>query len=189
MVERARTLGFELAGEQLDQVFSRFKRLADSKQRIFDADIEVLITGSQTKVAGPWRFKSFKVDSGIGAAALPTAAVALEHEDGTSAREAAIGDGPLDATFKALLRATGIDLELRGIAVRSITEGEDAQGEAEVRASFDGRELSGHGVSTDIVVACAEALLQIVNRVARQMATADDAAANALPAAIRTSAA
>ncbi len=172
VVERARTLGFELQGEQLDQVFARFKQLADRKKRIFDADIEALITGSQTKVAGPWRFKSFKVDSGIGDAALPTAAVALANEDGSVAQEAAIGDGPLDATFKALQRATGTEMTLKGIAVRSITEGEDAQGEAEVRAIFNGQELSGHGVSTDIVVACAEALLQIINRIARRKSQA-----------------
>ncbi len=168
VVERARALGFELSGNQLDQVFAGFKRLADQKKRIFDADIEALIAGTKSRIGGPWRFRSLKVDSGIGDAALPTAAVSLEHENGQTAQEAAIGDGPLDAAFKALVRATGITLDLRGIAVRSISEGEDAQGEAEVRASFDGKELSGHGISTDIVVACAEALLQIINRIARR---------------------
>jgi len=51
--------------------------------------------------------------------------------------------------------------------MRSISLGEDAQGEASIRATVDGVEFSGHGLSTDIVAACAEALLEIINRAIR----------------------
>jgi 2-isopropylmalate synthase len=53
------------------------------------------------------------------------------------------------------------------LAMRSISLGEDAQGEANMRAKVDGVEYSGHGLSTDIVAACAEALLEVVNRAIR----------------------
>ena len=63
---------------------------------------------------------------------------------------------------------------MSSLAVRSVTAGEDAQGEAEVRALWGEEELKGHGVSTDIVAASAQALMEIINRVARRMERAGD---------------
>ena len=77
-----------------------------------------------------------------------------------------MGDGPVDALFQCIDRITGIEVTLRDYRVRSITTGEDAQGEAQVEVEYDGRVLSGRGVSTDIMEASAQAYLQIVNRIA-----------------------
>src|SRR5258705_68686 len=77
------------------------------------------------------------------------------HQDGTILREAAVGDGPVDAVFKAIERITGIELTLQDYRVRSVSVGEDAQGEASVEALYQGKALSGRAVSTDIIEASA----------------------------------
>ena len=81
-----------------------------------------------------------------------------------------MGDGPIDAVFKCIERITGIELKLRDYRVRNITMGEDAQGEALVEVEYDGKVLTGRGVSTDIIDASAQAFLQVVNRVALRTA-------------------
>ena len=88
------------------------------------------------------------------------------HQDGTLHREANIGDGPVDAVFKTIERITGVTVTLRDFQVRSVTVGEDAQGEAQIEAELNGRILRGRAVSTDIIEASALAFLQVINRIA-----------------------
>ena len=94
----------------------------------------------------------------------------LEHDSGEQHDEAAVGDGPIDATFKALERATEMSVELIHFDVRSVTMGEDAQGEATVTARWGEFSYRGRAVSTDIVEAGAEALLEVLNRALRAQA-------------------
>jgi 2-isopropylmalate synthase len=96
----------------------------------------------------------------------------LKHSDGRVIKEAAVGDGPVEASFKALERATGIVMELRNFEVRSVTTGEDAQGEVTVTVEYNGQSYRGLGVSTDIVEAGALAYLDVINRICRRTATA-----------------
>ncbi len=91
----------------------------------------------------------------------------LAHEDGTTSTHTGEGDGPVEAMVHALEQVTETEIAVLNLAMRSISLGEDAQGEATIRATVDGVEYSGTGLSTDIVAACAEALLEIVNRAIR----------------------
>ena len=81
---------------------------------------------------------------------------------------AAVGDGPVEAAFTALERASGIDLDLKNFEVRSVSIGEDAQGEVTVTVEYNGQSYRGNGVSTDTVEAAARAYLEVINRVARR---------------------
>jgi 2-isopropylmalate synthase len=103
-----------------------------------------------------------------GTGAIAAAAVRMRHADGQIVDEASVGDGPVEAAFKALERATGISLDLRNFELRSATTGDDAQGEVTVTVSENGQCHRGHGVSTDIVEAGALAYLDVINRVCRQ---------------------
>ena len=78
------------------------------------------------------------------------------------------GDGPVDALFKAIEAITGIKPKLRDYQLRSVTTGEDAQGEAIVETEYEGQSFRGRSVSTDIVEASARAFLQVVNRILRE---------------------
>ncbi|MEJ2534144.1 MAG: 2-isopropylmalate synthase [Gammaproteobacteria bacterium] len=167
VIDRARAMGYELEEQDIEGVMERFKELADRKKRIFDSDLEAIITGSQTGMIGPWSLQWLSVVSRVSGEEEPTASLTLAHESGSTATETGEGDGPVDAIVKALEAITGYDIEVLNLSMRSISLGEDAQGESSMRARVDGVEYSGHGLSTDIVAACAEALLEIINRAGR----------------------
>jgi 2-isopropylmalate synthase len=99
-----------------------------------------------------------------GTTALPAAAVCLRHRDGRRLQDAACGDGPVDAVFKTIERVAGVTVKTRDYQVRSVSVGEDAQGEARVEVEFDGRVVRGLAVSTDIIEASAQAFVQAINR-------------------------
>ena len=75
------------------------------------------------------------------------------------------GDGPVDAAFKAIEAATGINVALRKFEVRGVTEGEDAQGEAVVYVEYNQRTYRGSSVSTNIVESSTKAFLEVINRI------------------------
>src|SRR5205807_1744366 len=120
--------------------------------------------------SGPalWTLEAVTCNAGSGT--IPSAAVCLWHKDGTIHREAVLGDGPVDAVFKAIEGITGITVELRDFRIRSVTVGEDAQGEAHIEAVSNGRAVTGRAVSTDIIEASALAFLQVINRIATRKA-------------------
>lgn len=166
--DRLRQLGFELDEPALNQAFAAFKTLADRKKEVFDADLEAIAMGARGDEIGPWRLLSMQISGEIGHGASPTAKVKLSHEDGRVVQESASGDGPVHALFSAIERVTEFRHELREYHVRSLTEGEDAQGEARVKIHADGRDYHGRAVSTDVLEASALALIEVVNRVERR---------------------
>ncbi|HET7301280.1 MAG TPA: 2-isopropylmalate synthase [Oleiagrimonas sp.] len=167
--ERLGELGFTPDANELDRIFARFKQLADRKREVYDGDLEALALGRDPEAAGPWRIAQLNTISHFGGGA--SASVALHHEDGHETSEAAIGDGPVDAVLRALQRATGEALELVDFKVDAVSQGGDAQGRAVLDVRHADRRWRGHGFSTDIVEAAAQAALDVVNRIARSDTT------------------
>jgi 2-isopropylmalate synthase len=161
--QRVRELGYHLDEGQLQRVFESFKVLADRKKEVYDADIEALCEAQIHQGPALWTLEAVTCNAGSGT--VPSAAVCLWHRDGSIVRDATVGDGPIDAVFKAIERITGVDVKLKEYVVRSVTVGEDAQGEAQVEGEFDGRTVRGRAVSTDIIEASALAFLQVINRI------------------------
>jgi 2-isopropylmalate synthase len=162
--QRVRDLGYHLDDAQFQKVFEGFKALADRKKVIYDGDIEALAEFQIHDAPQLWKLDSFHVSAGTGT--LPMAAVCLQHRDGRKMHDAACGDGPIDAVFQTIERITEVSVTLRDFQVRSVTVGEDAQGEAHVEVVYNGKVQHGRAVSTDIVEASAQAFLQAINRVA-----------------------
>lgn len=160
---RLSQLGFQPAEDELDRVFAHFKALADQKKEIFDADLEELMGGLHGPKGGRWSLVSLHAVSATSTA--PSAAVCLQLRDGSRREDAAVGDGPVDAVFKAIERIVNVKLKLRSYQVRNMTPGEDAQGEVLLEVDHEGRIYRGRGVATDIVLASAQAFLEVVNRV------------------------
>jgi 2-isopropylmalate synthase len=166
--QRVLDLGYHLNEEQLQKVFDGFKALADRKKVIYNADVEAL---AEAQIhSGPVLWTLEAVTCNAGSATIPSAAVCLWHQDGTIVRQASLGDGPVDAVFKAIEQITGIEVQLRDYRIRSVTVGEDAQGEAHIEAEYNGRVINGRAVSTDIIESSALAFLQVINRIALRMA-------------------
>ena len=169
--ERVAQLGFAPDEARLDKAFEEFKKLADRKKELFDADIEAIIMNTEGGRSGPWTMLTLHTSAGTDV--LASAAVSLRHEDEHVVEEAAEGDGPIEAAFKAIEKATGIEMALKNFEVRSVTVGDDAQGEVTVTLEYNGRSYRGNGISTDIVEAGALAFLEVINRVCRRVASGD----------------
>jgi 2-isopropylmalate synthase len=161
--ERVRELGFELDEEEFGRVFTRFKTLADLKKELFDGDIEALVLQVEGGTSGPWTLERLRTEATSGEAAC--AVVELAHVDGRRIKQTASGDGPVDAALTAIEQAIGLPVRLRKFEVRSVSEGEDAQGEALVTVECDGRTYRGSSVSTNIVESGVRAFLEVVNRI------------------------
>ena len=167
--ERIKELGFELSDAELARVFEDFKSLADKKKEMFDGDIEALVLRAEFGATGPWHLESLHAESDTAGGAM--ARVGLRHSDGRTVSQEATGDGPVDASFKAIETATGNTVTLRKFEVRSVTMGEDAQGEAVVTVEHNGRTYRGSSVTTDIVESGVRAFLEVVNRIESMRAT------------------
>lgn len=155
---------FETAGE-LDEVFARFKELADKKHEIFDEDLQALVTEQYAEEVNEiYQLKHLRVccETNI----MPEAEVALvvRGEDKTARAK---GDGPVDSAFKAIESLVGSGAELRLYSVNAITGGTDAQGEVTVRLMQDDRVVNGQAADTDIVIASAKAYVNALNRLAQ----------------------
>jgi 2-isopropylmalate synthase len=161
--DRVKQLGFELDELELNRVFEEFKALADRKKELFDGDIEALVLRAEGGAHGPWSLVGLDIDSHSGAQC--TGKARLQHADGRTVECVATGDGPVDATYKAIEQATGIAVTVRKFEVHAVTIGEDAQGEAVVYAEQGGRSYRGSSISTNIIEASGKALLEIVNRI------------------------
>jgi len=164
--ERVLELGFSLTDLQLDTLFDDFKALADKKKEVYEEDLIVLIEKYMEDIPAQWQLVSLHTTAGLGV--LPTATVAIRRPDGEIVQDAAIGDGPVDAIFKAVERVTGVRANLREFVVRSVTQGKDAQGEVtlELEVESDDRSFRGRAASTDIIEASARAYLNAVNAIA-----------------------
>jgi 2-isopropylmalate synthase len=161
--DRVKELGFELDDAEFNRVFEEFKALADKKKELFDGDIEALVLRAESTASGPWSLLELKTvaDSKSPAEAV----VRLQHTDGTVVERTSTGDGPVDAAFKAIELATGLNVALRKFEVRGVTEGEDAQGETVVYVEYNRRNYRGSSVSTNIVEASTRAFLEVINRI------------------------
>src|SRR5947207_2948055 len=161
--QRLKELGIELdAEEAYNKAFQRFKDLADKKAEIFDEDLQALVAqeaGSATDEH--WQLVTMNQASGVGQ--KPFAKVTLLEANAEVASEAQ-GDGPVDATFKAIesIARSGADLLL--YSVNAVTTGTESQGEVTVRLAKGGRIVNGVGADTDIVVASAKAYISALNK-------------------------
>ncbi len=160
--ERIKELGFELGDAEFARVFEEFKALADKKKELFDGDIEALVLRSEGADSGPWSLAELTTSS---SPAGGQATVTLRHADGSVIERSASGDGPVDAAFKSIEAATGLRPVLRKFELRSLSEGEDAQGEAIVYVDFNQRSYRGSSVTTDIVESATRAFLEVINRI------------------------
>jgi 2-isopropylmalate synthase len=161
--ERVKELGFALEEQEFERVFIEFKALADKKKELFDGDIEALVLRAEGTDTGPWTLAALRTSSEVDGGGKAT--IALLHSDGTRLERSASGDGPVDAAFKAIEDATGIRPALQKFELRSLTEGEDAQGEAVVYVNFNDRSYRGASATTDIVESATRAFLEVINRI------------------------
>jgi 2-isopropylmalate synthase len=161
--QRLKELGVELESEDAaNKAFQRFKDLADKKADIFDEDLMALVAQQAGAVTDEhWQLVTMTQASGMGQ--KPFAKITL-LEAGQEKNSESQGDGPVDATFKAIEAIAKSGAELLLFSVNAVTTGTESQGEVTVRLSKGGRIVNGVGADTDIVVASAKAYISALNK-------------------------
>ena len=165
---RLKHLGFKMAETDVQAIFSRFKEIGDKKKFVYDDDLATLVEGVFTEVPETWSLEYLSVTSGNHT--VPTATVRLRKSGGKKSKDgvlqdAGIGDGPVDATLKAIDRLAQTQGRLMDYSLRAVSQGKDALGEVTVKVNFgDGDLVTGKGASTDVIEASARAYLNAVNR-------------------------
>ena len=177
--KRLEELGYDnLSDEYLNKAFDRFKRIADKKKLVTDADLEAIITDEFYQPREIWKLNNVTVSCGD--TVNSTATVSLTDPNGDEIIDAAIGTGPVDAVYKAINRIVQVPNILTEFVVQAVTEGIDAIGEVTIRIQPQNghsdfsthpqtghqmpRTFSGHGASTDIIVASARAYMSALNK-------------------------
>ncbi len=153
-------LGFDLADNQLNDVFVRFKDLADRKKEVYDDDLMALVYQNDS---GDDRLKLKWLRVVCGTEGPQTAEMVMTI-DGKDVNTSATGDGPVDATFNAVKALFPHGARLQLYQVSAVTEGTDAQATVSVRMEEDGRIATGQSADTDTVVASAKAYINALNR-------------------------
>ena len=164
--KRLKDLGYKLDNTVMEELFSKFKILADKKKCVYDDDIDSLVEQSVSGVKEVYSVDYVNVTSGVGV--IPTATIRLIKKVKNKTeilQEASCGTGPVDAAYKAIDKITGIKVELKDYTLRAISSGEDAQGEVNVKVNYDGANYIGKGMSTDIVEASINAYIHAVNKI------------------------
>lgn len=159
---RLQALGFHLNKEQLNAAFLRFKEVADRKKDIFDDDLRIIVEDEVRIIKPVWQLENFSVFSGT--QIQPKAQVSLKKK-GARLNGESIGDGPVDACFKAIDKITGLKVKLEDFRLDAVTAGKDALGHASLKLKVKDKVVIGHGSSTDIIEAAVRAYLDAVNKI------------------------
>src|SRR4051794_18388871 len=144
-------LGFTVDGAALNTAFVRFKEIADRKKQVTAMDLEALVTDEMREDLDSYTFEWFDVEAS--SRRPPHATVGIIAPDGQERTGSFTGDGPVDAIFRAINVAAGVEAKLREFRVDAVTSGQDALGEVSVVVEVNGRPAAGQGVSTDIIEA------------------------------------
>ena len=161
---RLEELGYTITAEDLAQIFTRFKELADKKHEVTDRDLETLMAEERRVTREDVTFRLDHVQVSCGDHEIATATVRVSGPDESVLTDAATGTGPIDAVYKAINRVVNVPNTLTEFTVKSITEGIDAVGEVTIRIEDQNRICVGRGADTDIIVAAGRAYMNALNR-------------------------
>ncbi|KAF0179892.1 MAG: 2-isopropylmalate synthase [Hyphomonadaceae bacterium] len=165
-------LGYELAANEFQDAFTRFKELADRKRHVYDDDIIALVDDQIAHSHDAIQVKRLRVVAGT--EGPQTAELDLEI-DGEHRWTTARGNGPVDAIFAAIRSLIPHDAKLDLYQVHAVTEGTDAQAEVSVRLIENGRVGAARAADADTLVASAKAYVAALNRLAAKRAKGQDA--------------
>lgn len=162
---RMEEMGYQATDYDMDELYDAFLKLADKKGQVFDYDLEALaFINKQQEEPEYYRLDYFSVQSGMGLVA--TASVKLGCGEQIFA-EAATGNGPVDAVYQAINRITDYNIGLVKYQLGAKGQGENALGQVDIVAEYNGRCFHGVGLATDIVEASAQAMVHVLNNIWR----------------------
>jgi 2-isopropylmalate synthase len=154
-------LGYQLTEDELADLYQGFTALADRKREILDEDLLALLHESFHDAPEEYQLSHLRVVCG---SVTATAEVRMTGPWTGERSARGTGDGPIAAAFAAVSEILGRHLEVLSLSLRSVTPGKDSVGQVFLQAKIDGKSLTGHSASTDIVEASARALVHALNK-------------------------
>lgn len=154
--------GYEVTKDELEIIYKRFLEIAEKKKVVVDEDLVIIYLDEIHSVPDIFALDFIQVLSGTNLS--PTATVGIKKGD-LILKEAANGNGPVDAAFKAIDKITGISLELDDYKTDAVTPGTDAIGEVMIKVRDNNKLVIGRGASTDVIEASAKAYIAAINKV------------------------
>ena len=154
-------LGYTLSHDDLAAVYEEFKRIS-KKRSVKAKELEAIIATTALQVPPVYKLISYVTSSGNIISSM--ANVKLE-KNGNELEGVCVGDGPIDAAFKAIEQIIGHHYELDDFQIQSVTEGREAVGSAIVKLRSEGKLYSGQGISTDIIGASIRAYVNALNKI------------------------
>ena len=160
--DKIEQLGYALTSDQVQTAFVLFKKLCDSKKNVTDGDIAALIADEILLISQENRYdlKHYSVKAGDGPA---LAVVTLTNGNGEIC-DAATGNGPIDAAYRAIWRAIDLEPELLSFNIQATSDLSDAMGETKITLRSGEVTAPGRGVSTDVIESAIKAFINGVNR-------------------------
>jgi 2-isopropylmalate synthase len=165
---RLEQLGQRLSQDDLDRTYERFLVVADKKKEVYDEDLMAIVGDEIRDIPEVYRLEYLHTISGTGT--VPSATVRVRVEGKGEVQHAAWGDGPVDATYKAIALATSTAVSVEDYTIRAVTGGAEAMGEVIVKLAENGANATGRGASTDIIEASGKAYIDALNRLAMRVA-------------------
>ena len=163
---RLEVMGYKEGSYNLDDVYNRFKELADIKGQVFDYDLEALLFfSSLNEEPEEFKIEYMTVLSG-GKNVLPTASMKL-NIGGKIVTDSCIGNGPVDAIYQCIYRLTGYNISLQKYEIKSKGQGKDALGQVDIIVKYEDKLFHGMGLATDIIQSSAEAMIHACNSIYR----------------------
>lgn len=154
-------LGYDLSEEDQVRVYEEFCRVAE-KKTVAAKELEAIVANVALQVPAAYQLVNYVINTGN---IITASAQITLQRDGKTLQGVCIGDGPVDAAFKAIDQIVGCHYELDDFQIQAVTEGKEAVGQALVKLRDRGRLYSGSGISTDILGASLRAYLNAVNKI------------------------
>ncbi|HXQ30258.1 MAG TPA: 2-isopropylmalate synthase [Gemmatimonadales bacterium] len=158
---RYRELGYELDEPTLEWLYREFTTLADRKQEILDEDLLALLHESFHDAPESYQLVHLRVLCGTVSA---SAELSLTGPWMRERSATGTGNGPIAAAFAAISSIVERQIEVLNLSLQSVTPGRDSVGHVFLQARVDGKTLTGHGASTDVVEASARAMVHALNK-------------------------
>lgn len=161
VTKAVKALGYELSDEDYCKVYEEFCRLAGRKS-VSAKELDAIVASVALQVPPTYQLISYVINNGN---TITNSAQITLKKEGKEISGISIGDGPIDAAFKAIEQIIGHHFELDAFQIQSVTEGREAVGSAIVKLRHNGKLYSGNGVSTDIIGSSIRAYINAVNKI------------------------
>ena len=160
--EIIKTLGYDLSVSDQTAVYEAFLNTVNKKAQIKLKELDVIIANVAMQVPQTYKLDNFVINSGNKIKSTSTVTI---YKGDVELFGIAYGDGPIDASFKAIEQIIGRSFELDDFKIKATTKGAESMGEALIKLRYNGKLYSGNGVSTDINGASIRAYIQAVNKI------------------------